>query len=105
MIKKTYKKISLECVLTQQPGSDAYLEGLLSQAGKGKMLFQQTVRRKQSQPRNPKLFDGRYLSLVRMRNGRYQCHLKTFCVEGSEDRQQLALQITQEISSALELIR
>jgi len=52
--------------------------------------------------RNPKLFEGTYLNLVRMRNGRYQCHLKT--LPEVFDPQDLVARLYSEIVSAISLI-
>ena len=51
--------------------------GVLTRDSKDHFLFEEAVRKGRA-PRNPKLFDGKFISMVRMQNGRDQCHLKTF---------------------------
>lgn len=73
--------------------------GILTRDVEDHYIFEETVR-KGRPPRNPKLFDGDYISLVRMRNGKYQCHLKTFDPCGSGDAKELAFKVYSEMIDA-----
>ena len=74
--------------------------GILSKNTKG-YKFEEAVR-KGRPPRNPKLFDGNYISMVKMQNGRYQCHLKT--MDKGFDKRTFAEEVYQEIVNALKII-
>ena len=93
MQKKTYFGVQLSCVLHTQSSTANTLQpvinplastalddglcltGVISRTRKG--FHFEEASRKGRPPRNPKLYDGKYISMVRMQNGRYQCHLKT----------------------------
>ena len=55
-------------------------------------------------PRNPKLFDGKYITLVRKTNGKYQIHAKTLRLEPGFNPNDVAFGFFQEVSSALKFI-
>lgn len=74
--------------------------GILSKNTKG-YKFEEAVR-KGRPPRNPKLFDGNYISMVKMQNGRYHFHLKTFDIS-IIDRPKVAMSIYDEIVTALQI--
>lgn len=103
MIKNTNLCIDLKTVMQ----SDAILQkgqcynGILTRDGDNHYLFEEAVR-KGSAPRNPKLFDGKYLSMVRMQNGRYQMHLKTMGT--NIDHEKFAFGVYSEIVNALKII-
>ena len=46
--------------------------GVLTRNGEDHFVFEESVNRGGRCPRNPKLFDGQYCSLVHMQNGKYQ---------------------------------
>ena len=54
--------------------------------------------------RNPKLFDGQYVSLVHMQNGRYQVHMRTIDATSAIDRRELAFQIYSELREAFDIM-
>ena len=54
--------------------------------------------------RNPKLFDGRYVSLVHMQNGKYQVHMRTIDASTNLDRKHLAFLVYSELLTAFEII-
>lgn len=103
MIKNTNLCVDLKTVMQ----NDAILSegksyaGLLTRDGEDHFRFEEAVRRGRP-PRNPKLFDGRYVSMVRMHNGRYQMHLKTMDQNVSHD--DYAFRVYVEISNALKII-
>ncbi|MCQ2246768.1 MAG: hypothetical protein MJZ69_08295 [Bacteroidaceae bacterium] len=73
--------------------------GILTRDAEDQYIFEETIRKGRA-PRNPKLFDGDYISLVRMQNGKYQCHLKTFDPCGSGDANKLAFKVYSEMIHA-----
>lgn len=73
--------------------------GLLTRDGIDHFCFEETVRKRRN-PRNPKLYDGNFISLVRMQNGKYQCHLKTFDPCSSGNARELAFKVYCELISA-----
>ena len=90
MQKKTYKSINLACTLQQDDEitTDKCLNGVISKTTEG-FRFEEAVRKGRPK-RNPKLFDGKFCSLVHMANGKYQIHMKTIDASGELDRQELA---------------
>lgn len=73
--------------------------GILTRDAEDHYCFEETIR-KGRPPRNPKLFDGDFISLVRMQNGKYQCHLKTFDPSASGDCKELAFKVYAEMINA-----
>ena len=57
-----------------------------------------------SDRRNPKLFDGRYVSLVHMQNGKYQVHMRTIDASATLDRKQLAFSVYSELLEAFNIM-
>jgi len=104
MQKKTYKSITLACTLQQdyEITSDKCLNGVISKTDDG-FRFEEAVRKGRPK-RNPKLFDGRFCSLVHMQNGRYQIHMKTIEASTKLDRQQLAFEVYSELLNAFNII-
>jgi len=103
MPKKTYSNISLTCALQQaeELSDNQCLSGLFSKNQDGTFTFEEVVP-KVRDVRNAKLFDGQYISMVRMKNGKLQIHFKV--IESIADPRQLAFNIYSEVSSALTLI-
>lgn len=103
-----YKNVNLDCVL--QPESNwkekPCLHGILSRKGKdgGSFLFEETTPQK-DYVRNPKLYDGKLVSLVRKKDGRYQPHLKTLEMGEGFSASDYAFRVYSEICSALGLIK
>lgn len=77
MYKKNYEQVDVTCILqkTSEIPEDAHLRGSISLTETG-LRFEETLPVKRS-PRNPKLYEGQHLSVVRKVNGSFQCHLKT----------------------------
>lgn len=104
MQKKTYNNVQLNCVfqhVNDLPES-ACLPGIISRHEDG-FRFEESCHHR-SCPRNPKLFDGNYLSLVHMQNGKYQIHMKTIDASHVADRNQLAFNVYSELLSAFSII-
>lgn len=103
MKKITYPKVDLRCVLQQVDtiAESQCLTGIISRQSGGKFRFEEAIRKGRA-PRNPKLYDGKYVTMVRMRNGRYQLHMKT--MSNGFDREKLPLAIYMEVSAALQIL-
>ena len=104
MQKKTYNDVQLNCVfqhVTDLPES-ACLPGIISRHEDG-FRFEESCHRGRC-PRNPKLFDGNYCSLVHMQNGKYQIHMKTINASAITDRNELAFRVYSELLNAFSII-
>ena len=104
MQKKTYTSVDLSCSYqhVEDLENDQCLNGVFSKTEKG-FKFEEAI--KQPRPmRNPKLFDGKYCSLVHMQNGKYQIHMKTINASGISDRQDLAFKVYSELLNAFKII-
>ena len=102
MNKKTYTSTNLACVLqhSEEITNDQCLNGVISKTSDG-FRFEEAIR-KGRPPRNPKLYDGKFISMVKMQNGRYHFHLKTFDIS-IIDRPKVAMGIYDEIVTALQI--
>ena len=99
-----YPSTELSCILQQESeiSPDKCLNGVISATTRG-FCFEEAVRSRRTK-RNPKLFDGNYISLVHMTNGKYQCHMKTITASQGLNHRQLALNVYTELIDALEII-
>ncbi len=104
MQKKTYKDIQLNCVFQHvtELNDSVCLTGIISR-NDGVFCFEEEIRKGRA-PRNPKLYDGQYVSLVRMLNGKYQIHAKTMRLEPGYDPSAIAFGFYQDVISALKFI-
>lgn len=78
--------------------------GVLTRDGEDHYIFEEAVRNGHPVHRNPKLFDGRYCSLVHMQNGRYQIHMKTIDASAVSDHKDLAFRVYTELLDAFTII-
>lgn len=80
--------------------------GVLTRDGEDHYLFEEEARTAadRSDRRNPKLFDGHYVSLVHMQNGRYQVHMRTIDASTCRDRKELAFRVYNELLEAFNII-
>ena len=106
MYKQTINNISLQLVMQQPAVADTQKNhtGVLSMNPDG-FRFEEAVKQKRPR-RNPKLYEGDYVSLVHRSDGKYACTLK--CINDKEkdfDHHTLAFRIYLELISALEIIR
>ena len=104
MQKKTYNGIQLNCVFQNvtELTDSVCLTGIISR-DKGGFRFEEEIK-KGRPPRNPKLYDGQYVSLVRMVNGKYQMHAKTMRLEPGFDPSSIAFGFYHDVISALKFI-
>lgn len=100
MKKKVYTEITLTCILQQTDSipEDKCLTGVISLKGK-KGRFEEAIRKPRNKPAL-KIFLGEYVSMTHMKNGRYQCHMKTIDASGINDRERLAGKVCQELLEA-----
>ncbi len=103
MVKNTNLCIDLKTVMQ----NDSILvkghcyNGILTRDTETHYRFEETIR-KGRRPRNPKLFDGKHISMVRKSNGKYQIHMKA--MDEKLDREKFALEIYSEVVSALKIV-
>lgn len=107
MYKQTINNISLQLVMQQpevinQPMSHA---GVLSKNPDG-YKFEEAVKLKRPR-RNPKLYEGNYVSLVHRSDNKYACTLKYIQPKSGEqefDHHDVAFRIYMELIDALQII-
>lgn len=78
--------------------------GVLSRTEEDVYLFEEAAPANHVHRRNPKLYEGRYVSLVHMQNGRYQIHMRTIDTSASIDCRILAQQVYRELLDAFCII-
>ena len=78
--------------------------GVLSMNGDG-FRFEEAVKQKRPR-RNPKLYEGDYVSLVHRSDGKYACTLKHIATPDEDfDHHNVAFRIYLELIDALQIIR
>ena len=106
MQKNTNLCIDLKTIMQEDallnPGQ--CYRGVLSRTDEDQYLFEEAVSKSQHARRNPKLFDGKYISLVHMQNGKYQVHMRTIDTTTQLDRNALAFQVYHELIEAFTII-
>lgn len=106
MYKQTINNISLQLVMQQPQVTDQpmCLAGVLSK-NQNEFRFEQFVKQKRPR-RNPKLYEGQYVSLVHRSDNKYACTLKCITpkTEGF-DHHNVAFRIYLELIDALQIIR
>ena len=105
MNKKSYSNVMLTVHLQQsEPEGWHSYRGVFTPTGENKFLFEEAAHRQQSAVRNPKLFVGEYISLVRKQNGYYQVHCRTINPHPALDVNDLAFKVYSELLTALRQI-
>ena len=106
MYKINIKNASLQLVMQQPQVTDQpmCLAGVLSK-NENEFRFEQSVKQKRPR-RNPKLYEGQYVSLVHRSDNKYACTLKCITpkTEGF-DHHNVAFRIYLELIDALQIIR
>ena len=106
MYRQTISNIQLQLVMQQaevfnQPMSHT---GVLSMNQDG-FRFEEAVKQKRPR-RNPKLYEGQYVSLVHRSDGKYACTLKYIRDQDKDfDHNTVAFRIYLELIDALQIIR
>ena len=108
MYKQTINNISLQLVMQQPPVADRQKnhQGVLSKHQDG-YKFEESVRIKRPR-RNPKLYEGQYVSLVHRSDDKYACTLKYIRPKDEDpsfDHHDVAFRIYMELIDALQIIR
>ena len=106
MYKKIFSNVSLQVVMQQPQVTDQpiSLAGVLSKADDG-FRFEEAVKQKRPR-RNPKLYEGDYVSLVHRCDGKYACTLKHIATPDEDfDHHNVAFRIYLELIDALQIIR
>ena len=78
--------------------------GLLTRTGDHQFLFEECVPAVRHYHRHPKLYDGRYVNLVRKPNGRYQVRMRDIDASAVADSHELAQRIYMELQEALSVM-
>ena len=105
MEKKIFNATNLVCqfqTTSEKLDNNGCLNGVMSRTDDG-FRFEEAVKVK-SVKRNPKLYDGKYCSLVHRQDGKYQIHMKTIQANKSLDRSMLAFDVYSEILNAFNVI-
>lgn len=111
MNKKVFEKVNLTCVFQNtnnfvpnvSNGNNVVINGMLSPTGDGSVLFQETLPRKRD-IRNSRLYEGKYLNIVRRKDGLYYPFMKAFNPNEITDKSTFAFRVYQEITEALNTI-
>ena len=105
MRKINYANVNLTCAFQQMTDlpTDHCIGGVLSRT-ENSFKFEEAVKQSRRPKRNPKLFDGKYITLVRKTNGKYQIHAKALRIEPGFNPSDVAFGYFQEVSSALKFI-
>ena len=105
MEKKTFNATNLVCqfqTTSERLDNNGCLNGVISRTDDG-FRFEEAVKAK-SVRRNPKLYDGRYISLVRKSNRRYQIHTRTIDPSEIKEIRQWTNALASELLDALDFI-
>ena len=106
MYKQTVNNINIQLVMQQAQVFNLSMShaGVLSMNPDG-FRFEEAV--KQQRPRrNPKLYEGQYVSLVHRSDGKYACSLKCISPHDKDfDHNMVAFRIYLELIDALQIIR
>lgn len=77
--------------------------GVLTRDYEDHFVFEESVHRV-CVTRNPKLFDGKCVSMIRKQDGNYRCFLKKMELAREEDRDKFALRVYNELIEAFSMI-
>ena len=105
MYKKIFSNVSLQVVMQQQEVTELPMNhtGVLSMNSDG-FRFEEAVKQKRPR-RNPKLYEGDYVSLVHRCDGKYACTLKYIRDQEKDfDHHNVAFRIYLELIDALQII-
>ena len=106
MYKQTVNNINIQLVMQQAQVFNLSMShaGVLSMNPDG-FRFEAAVKQKRPR-RNPKLYEGQYVSLVHRSDGKYACSLKCISPHDKDfDHNTVAFRIYLELIDALQIIR
>ena len=99
-----YSNVNLACSFQQveELSENQCLNGVFSKTSEG-FRFEEAAKGHRDK-RNPKLFDGKFCSLVHMANGKYQIHMKTINASAITDPTEFAFKVFSELLNAFKSI-
>ena len=106
MYKQTVNNINIQLVMQQAQVFNLSMShaGVLSMNPDG-FRFEEAVKQKRPR-RNPKLYEGQYVSLVHRSDGKYACSLKCISPHDKDfDHNMVGFRIYLELIDALQIIR
>jgi len=104
MIKKIFDNINLTCLMQERTEQGTTCKGVITMNPEnGQFRFEEAMLTSRS-TRNLKLYEGEFLSMVHMQNGRYQCHMRTLTASPGMNLDELASKITAELVEALRVM-
>lgn len=111
MQKKIFERINLTCVFQNtnnfgngnSSSNQVVVSGMLSPDKDGNILFQETIPRRRD-IRNNRLYEGKFVNIVRRKDGCYYPFMKSFKPEDIKDKSEFAFRIYSEITEALNSI-
>lgn len=78
--------------------------GVLTRVSENSYLFEEAVHIDRHGKRNPKIYEGNFVSLVHMQNGKYQVHMRTIGADAAIDLKELAFKVYSELLNAFNII-
>lgn len=99
----TNRTVSLVLNQTETFVENQVINGLISQDANGEFKFEESLRQHRY-PRNPKLYDGRHIVMIRTPNGVYRLYLKNIRATPGTDAARTAEAVSREISEAFRII-
>lgn len=104
MQKLSIQNAKLSCFLQQDTeiSQNKCYTGIISKVDDG-LRFEETIRKGRG-PCCPKLYDGKYITLVRKSNGKYQIYTKTLHLKPDFLVTKVAAEFYQDVANALTLI-
>ena len=106
MKKKTYTNSTIDILMQKAEdfiGAKGF-NGVITKNEDGTLRFEEEIREGRP-PRNPKLYDGPKVSLVRQRDGRYALSLKKIDLSEDFEPSDLAFKIYSDVTTALSIIK
>lgn len=105
MNKITFTNRTISLVLNQIEtfAENQVINGLISQDANGAFKFEESIRHCRY-PRNPKLYDGSHIVMIRTTGGAYRLYLKNIRAIPGTDAAQTAEAVSREIGEAFQII-
>lgn len=107
MNKISYSNISLDCFMQQTSEIDnrECHKGVISMDCNGKFRFEENAFHPQSWERNPHIFEGRYINMVRRKNGSLKFNFKNVNTDAPDFKaSDYAFHVYSELNNALKNI-
>lgn len=107
MEKITYNNISLDCFMQQTSEIDnrECHTGVISMTNNGKFRFEENAIRPHSWERNPHIFEGRYINMVRRKDGSLKFNFKNVKIDAPDFKaEDYAFHVYSELNNAFKNI-